>query len=62
VRGERLRLEELEYNLLFRWFAGLGMDDAVWVPATFTKNRDRLLEGDVAPTSRNHRRTSSAAC
>ena len=41
-------MEQLEYNLLFRWFVGLGMDDAVWVPTTFTKNRDRLLEGDVA--------------
>jgi IS5 family transposase len=41
-------MEELEYNLLYRWFVGLGMDDAVWVPTTFTKNRDRLLEGNVA--------------
>ena len=48
VRSERQLMEELEYNLLFRWFVGLGMDDAVWVPTTFTKNRDRLLEGDVA--------------
>ena len=48
VRSERQRMEELEYNLLYRWFVGLGMDDAVWVPTTFTKNRDRLLEGDVA--------------
>jgi len=48
VRSERQLMEELEYKLLFRWFVGLGMDDAVWVPTTFTKNRDRLLEGDVA--------------
>ena len=48
VRSERQLMEELEYNLLFRWFVGLGMDDVVWVPTTFTKNRDRLLEGDVA--------------
>ena len=41
-------MEQLEYNLLFRWFVGLGMDDAVWVPTVFTKNRDRLLEGEVA--------------
>jgi transposase len=41
-------MEQLDYNLLFRWFVGLGMDDAVWVPTTFTKNRDRLLEGDIA--------------
>jgi transposase len=48
VRSERQLMEELEYNLLYRWFVGLGMDDSVWVPTTFTKNRDRLLEGDVA--------------
>jgi IS5 family transposase len=41
-------MEQLEYNLLFRWFVGLAMDEAVWVPTTFTKNRDRLLEGDIA--------------
>jgi len=48
VRSERLLMEELAYNLLFRWFVGLSMDDAVWVPTVFTKNRDRLLEGDIA--------------
>ena len=48
VRSERLLVEQLEYNLLFRWFVGLGMDDAVWTPTTFTKNRDRLLAGDIA--------------
>src|SRR3954466_12164423 len=48
VRSERMLMEQLEYNLLFRWFVGLAMDDAVWVPTTFTKNRDRLLEGDIA--------------
>jgi IS5 family transposase len=41
-------MEQLDYNLLFRWFVGLGMDDAVWSPTTFTKNRDRLLDGDIA--------------
>jgi len=41
-------MEQIDYNLLFRWFVGLGMDDAVWVPTTFTKNRDRLLDGDIA--------------
>jgi IS5 family transposase len=41
-------MEQLEYNLLFRWFVGLNMDETVWVPTVFTKNRDRLLEGDVA--------------
>jgi transposase len=48
VRSERMLMEQLEYNLLFRWFVGLGMDDAVWAPTTFTKNRERLLEGDIA--------------
>ena len=48
VRSERLLMEELNYNLLFRWFVGLNMDDPVWHPTTFTKNRDRLLSGDVA--------------
>jgi len=48
VRSERLLMEQLEYNLLFRWFVGLNMDEPVWVPTVFSKNRDRLLEGDVA--------------
>jgi len=48
VRSERMLVEQLEYNLLFRWFVGLGMDDAVWTPTTFTKNRERLLGGDIA--------------
>jgi transposase len=48
VRSERQLIEQLEYNLLFRWFVGLGMDDAVWHPTTFTKNRDRLLAGGIA--------------
>jgi transposase len=48
VRSERMLMEQLEYNLLFRWFVGLGMDDAVWDVTVFTKNRDRLLAGDVA--------------
>ncbi|HWK11427.1 MAG TPA: transposase, partial [Vicinamibacterales bacterium] len=48
IRSERQLMEQLDYNLLFRWFVGLGMDDAVWAPTTFTKNRDRLLDGDVA--------------
>jgi transposase len=48
VRSERMLMEQLEYNLLFRWFVGLGMDDPVWVPTVFTKNRDRLLAGDIA--------------
>ena len=48
IRSERMLLEQLDYNLLFRWFVGLHMDDAVWVPTVFSKNRDRLLEGAVA--------------
>jgi transposase len=48
VRSERMLMEQLEYNLLFRWFVGLNMDEGVWVATVFTKNRDRLLEGDVA--------------
>jgi transposase len=48
VRSERLLMEELDYNILFRWFVGLNLDDAVWVPTVFTKNRDRLLEAEVA--------------
>ena len=48
VRSERLLMEQLEYNLLFRWFVGLNVDDPVWDPTVFSKNRDRLLAGDVA--------------
>jgi transposase len=48
VRSERLLMEQIDYNLLFRWFVGLPMDAAVWHPTVFTKNRDRLLEADVA--------------
>jgi len=48
VRSERMLREQLEYNLLFRWFVGLNMDEPVWVPTVFSKNRDRLLEGDIA--------------
>ena len=48
IRSERLLMEEIDYNLLFRWFVGLNADDEVWDPTVFTKNRDRLLEADVA--------------
>lgn len=48
VRSERQLMEQLDYNLLFRWFVGLNMDEPVWDPTVFTKNRDRLLAGDVA--------------
>jgi transposase len=48
TRSERLLMEQLDYNLLFRWFVGLNMDDAIWDPTVFTKNRERLLAGDIA--------------
>src|ERR1700738_2648237 len=48
VRSERLLMEEIDYNILFRWFVGLNWDDAVWDATVFTKNRDRLLEAEVA--------------
>jgi len=48
IRSERMLIEQLEYNLLFRWFVGLAMDADLWVPTTFTKNRARLLEGEIA--------------
>src|SRR6202043_1104926 len=47
VRSERLLMEELNYNLLFRWFVGLNVDDQVWDVTVFTKNRERLLEGNI---------------
>jgi transposase len=48
VRSERQLMEQLDYNLLFRWFVGLAMDAPIWDVTVFTKNRERLLEGDVA--------------
>jgi transposase len=48
VRSERLLMEQLNYNLLFRWFVGLEIDDAIWNHAVFSKNRDRLLNQDLA--------------
>ena len=47
IRSERLLMEQTQYNLLFRWFIGLSMDDTVWVPTVFTKNRERLIEHDA---------------
>lgn len=47
IRSERMLMEELDYNLLFRWFVGLSMDDEVWDHSTFSKNRDRLLDADI---------------
>ena len=48
VRSERLLIEQLEYNLLFRWFVGLGLDERIWSHSTFSKNRERLLRGAIA--------------
>lgn len=48
IRSERQLMEQLQYNLLFRWFVGLGIDEPVWVPTVFSKNRDRLLTTDIA--------------
>src|SRR5262245_2587282 len=48
IRSERLLMEQLDYNLLFRWFVGLDMDEPIWDPTVFTKNRDRLLTQDIA--------------
>src|ERR687898_2315738 len=48
IRSERLLMEELDYSVLYRWFVGLSLDDPIWDATTFTKNRDRLLDGDIA--------------
>jgi IS5 family transposase len=48
MRSERQLMEQLDYNLLFRWFVGLSADDPVWDATVFCKNRDRLLDGDIA--------------
>ena len=47
IRSERQLMEQVQYNLLFRWFIGLAMDDVVWVPTVFTKNRERLIKHDA---------------
>lgn len=47
IRSERLLMEQIDYNLLFRWFVGLSVDEKVWVPTVFTKNRDRLLQAEI---------------
>jgi transposase len=62
VRSERQLVEQLDYNLLFRWFVGLGMDDAVWHHAVFSKNRERLLTSDVAQAFFDSNRTGQAFC
>lgn len=48
IRSERQLMEQIDFNLLYRWFVGLNPDDPIWAPTVFTKNRDRLLEGDIA--------------
>src|SRR6266550_9006737 len=48
IRSERLLMEEIDYSMLFRWFVGMNLDEPVWDVTVFTKNRNRLLEGDVA--------------
>jgi transposase len=48
IRSERLLMEEIDYSVLFRWFVGMNLDEPVWDATTFTKNRERLLDGDVA--------------
>ncbi len=48
IRSERQLMEQINYNLLFRWFVGLSIDDEIWNHSIFTKNRDRVLEGEVA--------------
>src|SRR6187200_626602 len=48
IRSERLLMDEIDYSILFRWFIGLGLDEPIWSPTTFSKNRDRLLTGDIA--------------
>src|SRR5512146_1490783 len=54
VRSERLLMEEIDYSMLFRWFVGLNLDEEVWDATTFTKNRDRLLEAEVAKLFLRH--------
>ena len=53
VRSERQLMEQLNYNLLFRWFVGLSVDDHVWDPSTFSKNRERVLNEEFAASSSN---------
>ena len=63
IRGEALLMEQLNYNLLFRWFVGLNPDDEVWHATVFSKNRDRLLAGDRSVSwTRCCSRRRSTAC
>ena len=61
VRSERQLMERMEFDLLFRWFVGLGVDDPVWDHSTFSKNRDRLLEGEYSPRSSPERNPGPTA-
>src|SRR5215210_342937 len=54
IRSKRLLMEQLDYNILFRWFVGMDMDEPVWTPTVFTKNRDRLLNQELARTFFRH--------
>ena len=65
IRSERMLMEQLDYNLLFRWFVGLEMDEAVWNTTVFIKNRERLLDGDIAQEffkTCSRRRRSRSCC
>lgn len=62
IRSERLLIEQLQYNLLFRWFVGLNMDDPVWDPTTFSKNRHRLISGQIAQRFFAHVVAQARAC
>ena len=62
IRSERQLMEQLHYNLLYRWFVGLGVDDPVWVPTVFSKNRDRLLRAEVARKSLSDLLTHKEVC
>ncbi len=56
IRSERLLMEEIDYSIVFRWFIGLSLDEPIWAPTTFTKNRDRLLQANDAPDGCRFRR------
>jgi transposase len=62
IRSERMLMDQISYNMLFRWFVGLAMDDAVWDHSTFSKNRDRLMSLWVCSTRRWRGRTRVATC
>jgi hypothetical protein len=59
IRSERLLMEQMDYNLLFRWFVGLSVDEPVWDASTFSKNRDRLLASDIAAAVSDYDNISS---